>query len=57
MVEATAVGVPESTQAELRASPVGSVGELEQPVIAPPLAVGVCEAMAESLVNVNGEPL
>ena len=53
-----AVGVPEMTPVEvLKESPLGSVGEIDHEVTAPPLALGVALVMAVSLVNVNGLPL
>ena len=50
----TAVGVPEMAQVEdERLRPAGSAGLTLHPVMAPPVAVGVCVAMAASLVAVS----
>ena len=58
MEDVMAVGVPEMTPVEvLKESPLGSVGEMDHDVTAPPLALGVALVMAVSLVNVNGLPL
>lgn len=58
MEDVMAVGVPEMTPVEvLKESPLGSVGEIDHEVTAPPLALGVALVMAVSLVNVNGLPL
>lgn len=58
MEDVMAVGVPEMTPVEvLKESPLGSVGEMDHEVTAPPLALGVALVMAVSLVNVNGLPL
>ena len=47
----SAVGVPEMAQVVLASeSPAGSAGLTLHPVMAPPVAVGVCVAMAASLV-------
>ena len=52
------VGVPEMAPVEvLKERPLGSDGEIDHEVTAPPLALGVAVVMAESLVNVNGLPL
>tara|TARA_B100000927_G_scaffold252564_1_gene217920 strand:- start:42 stop:221 length:180 start_codon:yes stop_codon:yes gene_type:complete len=52
--EVTAVGVPEMAPVEeSRARPAGSDGETDQPVMGPPLAVGVTVVMAVPLVKVN----
>ena len=52
------VGVPEMAPVDvLKERPLGSDGEIDHEVIAPPLALGVAVVMAESLVNVNGLPL
>jgi hypothetical protein len=39
-----------------RDKPAGNAGELVQPVIAPPLLVGVAAAIATFLANMKGEP-
>ena len=53
-----AVGVPEMAPVDvLKERPLGSDGEIDHEVIAPPLALGVAVVMAESLVSVNGLPL
>ena len=58
MEDVMAVGVPEMIPVEvLKESPLGSVGEIDHEVTAPPLALGVALVMAVSLVNVNGLPL
>ncbi len=50
----TAVGVPEMAPVEeSSARPAGSEGETDQPVMGPPLAVGVTVVMAVPLVKVN----
>ena len=41
----------------LKERPLGSDGEIDQEVTAPPPALGVAVVMAESLVSVNGLPL
>ena len=52
------VGVPEMAPVDvLKERPLGSDGEIDHEVTAPPLALGVAVVMAESLVNVNGLPL
>ena len=52
--EVTADGVPEMAPVEeSRERPAGNDGETDQPVIAPPLAVGVTVVMAVPLVRVN----
>ena len=52
--EVTADGVPEMAPVEeSRERPAGNDGETDQPVIAPPLAVGVTVVMAVPLVSVN----
>lgn len=49
-----AVGVPEIDPVEASSErPAGSVGETDQPVMVPPLAVGVAVVIAVSLVNVS----
>ena len=49
-----AVGVPEMAPVdESSESPAGSEGETDQPVIGPPLAVGVTVVMAVPLVREN----
>ena len=49
-----AVGVPLMAPVEeSRERPVGSVGETDQEVMAPPLTVGVTVVMAVPLVKVN----
>jgi len=55
-VLATTEGVPVMTQALDKLSPVGSVGDDSQLVIAPPLFDGVIVPTDVLLVNVNGEP-
>ena len=50
----TAVGVPLIAPVEESSeSPEGREGETDQPVMVPPLAVGVTVVMAVSLVSVN----
>ena len=52
------VGVPEMAPVDvLKERPLGSDGEIDHEVTAPPLALGVAVVMADSLVNVNGLPL
>ena len=52
--EVTADGVPEMAPVEESSErPAGNEGETDQPVIAPPLAVGVTVVMAVPLVSVN----
>ena len=52
--EVTAEGVPEMAPVEESSdSPAGSDGETDQPVMGPPLAVGVTVVMAVPLVNVK----
>ena len=41
----------------LKERPLGSDGEIDHEVTAPPLVLGVAVVMAESLVSVNGLPL
>ena len=58
MEDVMAVGVPEMAPVDvLKERPLGSDGEIDHEVIAPPLALGVAVVMAESLVSVNGLPL
>ena len=58
MEDVMVVGVPEMAPVEvLKERPLGSDGEIDHEVTAPPLALGVAVVMAESLVNVNGLPL
>ena len=50
----TAVGVPEMAPVEESSErPAGSEGETDQPVMVPPLAVGVTVVMAVPLVRVK----
>ena len=50
----TAVGVPLMAPVEeSRERPAGNEGETDQPVMAPPLAVGVTVVIAVPLVKVN----
>ena len=52
------VGVPEMAPVDvLKERPLGSDGEIDHEVTAPPLVLGVAVVMAESLVSVNGLPL
>jgi|TARA_B100001094_G_C18081809_1_gene745598 hypothetical protein len=56
--EVIAVGVPEISPFEVeKVRPTGRVGDTDQDVTAPPLAVGVFAVITESLVSVNGFPL
>ena len=58
MEDVMAVGVPEMAPVDvLKERPLGSDGEIDHEMIAPPLALGVAVVMAESLVSVNGLPL
>ena len=58
MEDVMVVGVPEMAPVDvLKERPLGSDGEIDHEVTAPPLALGVAVVMAESLVNVNGLPL
>ena len=52
--DVTAVGVPLMAPVEESSeSPAGNDGETDQPVMEPPLAVGVTVVMAVPLVSVN----
>ena len=52
--EVMALGVPEIAPVEeSRERPAGNDGETDQPVMVPPLAVGVTVVMAVPLVKVN----
>ena len=52
--EVIVVGVPEMAPVEeSSARPAGSDGDTDQPVMGPPLAVGVTVVMAVPLVSVN----
>ena len=54
MDEDTAVGVPEIDPFVVENErPAGSVGEIDQEVTAPPLAVGVAVVIAVPFVSVN----
>ena len=54
VAEVMAVGVPLIAPVEVeKERPVGSVGEIDQEVTAPPLEVGVTVDMVVSLVNEN----
>ena len=58
MEDVMLVGVPEMAPVDvLKERPLGSDGEIDHEVTAPPLALGVAVVIAESLVNVNGLPL
>ena len=58
MEDVMVVGVPEIAPVDvLKERPLGSVGEIDHEVTAPPLVLGVAVVMAESLVSVNGLPL
>ena len=50
----TAVGVPEISPVEVeKERPAGRVGEIDQEVTSPPLALGVAVVIAVPLVSVN----
>ncbi len=58
MEDVMVVGVPEMAPVDvLKERPLGSDGEIDHEVTAPPLVLGVAVVMAESLVSVNGLPL
>ena len=58
MEDVMVVGVPEMAPVDvLKERPLGTDGEIDHEVTAPPLALGVAVVMAEFLVNVNGLPL
>ena len=54
MDEETSVGVPQIVPLlDSKVRPVGSDGEIDQELTAPPLAVGVAFVIAVPFVNVN----
>jgi len=56
--ELTTDGVPEIAPVVAeKTRPVGSDGEIDQEVMAPPLADGVAVVIVVSFVSVNGLPL
>ena len=56
--ELTTDGVPEIAPVVVeKTRPVGSDGEIDQEVMAPPLADGVAVVIVVSFVRVNGLPL
>ena len=58
MEDVMVVGVPDMAPVDvLKERPLGSDGEIDHEVTAPPLVLGVAVVMAESLVSVNGLPL